>query len=466
MQARMIARTITDDGRPVDIAATPSYVVVQIISDGCILAQHVLLSAKYRDLPIGRIARLSQGEAYAMFRMARWPDTEGIPVCPNCGVVGSWTLGDHAVPGDKRQFRCKDKACRKKFSVTSGTLLHSRKLDYVTLLMVVKLFSMGSKGIPAILLGNEADISVKSAFVNSHKLREAQIKAQLGRQLHGIVEIDGSVYGGYYHQVNERADRVDLRKLGDITGKKMSMVVARERSTADRVGLSMCTIVPHEADSRLWVFDSVDRMATVHADDASHWDQLRVALNVNQVNHSQRYFDKGVCTNQGESFFSRVDRMEMGTHHHIAGPYLWGYGCDAVWREDHRRETQAEKFDDLLRALLANTVSRTMKGYWQRHLEGVADEPGLLNRLGAEHDHDADSIAVAKEIAADEGRMSREDVAKAFGEEAAEKAFGPEEKPTKRKWKRRAPFAPKKPSARPEPWSELKKPAGLPSFNP
>lgn len=464
MQALAIAHTITDDGMSVDMAGASSYVMVQTTVDGCILAQHVLLSAKYRDLPIGKIARLSPGQAYAMFRMARWPDTEGVPVCPKCGVIGAWTLGDHAAPGDKRQFRCKDKACRSKFSVTSGTLLHSRKLDYVTLLMVVKLFSMGSKGIPAVLLGNEADISVKSAFVNAHKIREAQIKAQLDRQLHGIVEIDGSVYGGYYHQVNERKDRIDLRKAGDITGKKMSMVVARERSTRDRVGLSMCTIVPHEADSRPWVFDSVDRMATVHADDASHWDSLRVALNVDQVNHSQRYYDKGVCTNQGESFFSRVDRMEMGTHHHIAGPYLWGYGCDAVWREDHRRETQAEKFDDLLRALLSNSVSRTMKGYWQRHLEMIPDTSGSHAPLN-DADHDADAVAIVAETG-DEGRMSREDVVKAFGPEAAEQMFGSEKKRNGREWKSRKPFAPKRPSVRPEPWSELQRPLGLPSFTP
>lgn len=442
------------------------------------MAQHVLLSADYRDLPVAKIARMSESKAYAMFRMARWPKTEGEPICPHCGGEG-WTLGNHNQPEhewwdaeneriikgkkDKRQFKCS--ACRRKFSVTSGTLLHSRKLDLRTILIAVKLFSEGSKGISAIALANLSDMAYKSSFVLSHKMRESQIKAQLGRQLHGVVEIDGSVYGGYYHQVNERKDRVDLRRLGDITGKKMTMVVARERSCADRVGLSACTIVPHEADSRPFVFDTVDRMASVHADDGSHWDTLRVALNVDQVNHSQRYFDKGVCTNQAESFFSRVDRMEMGTHHHIAGPYLWGYGCDAVWREDHRRETQAEKFDDLLGALLNNTVSRTMKGYWQRHLEGIEADPGLLDRLGAEVDDD-DAIAVAGEIVADEGRMTREDVATVFGEEYAEQTFGPVEKQSSRKWKARKPYAPRKPSVRPEPWSELKKPIGLPSFTP
>lgn len=91
------------------------------------------------------------------------------------------------------------------------------------------------------------------------------------------MEVDGSVYGGYYHEVNERKDRADLRKLGDITGKRMSMVVARERSTSDCVGLRMCAIVPHEADSRPWIVDSVDRMATVPVHLASQ-DLLKTNL--------------------------------------------------------------------------------------------------------------------------------------------------------------------------------------------
>lgn len=102
---------------------------------------------------------MSESKAYAMFCMARWPKTDGEPICPHCGGEG-WTLGDHNQPEhewwdvenermikgkkDKRQFRCK--ACRKKFSVTSGTLLHSRKLDLRTILIALKLFSEGSKG--------------------------------------------------------------------------------------------------------------------------------------------------------------------------------------------------------------------------------------------------------------------------------------------------------------------------------
>lgn len=338
--------------------------------------------------------------------------------------------------------------------MTSGTLLHGRKLDYSTILFAIGLFVAGAKGSSSIELGNSCDINNKTAWVLCQKIREAQIKGQLGRQLSGIVEIDGSTYGGHIHQVNEKSERMDRRKLGNITGKELSVVVARERSTKGRVGLSVCTVVPHESDGRPFIVDSVDRFAKVFADDGSHWDALRVAFDVSQVNHSQRYYDKGVCTNQAESYFSRLDRMEMGTHHHIAGDYLWGYACDAVWREDKRRDTQSDRFKSIVSGLLGNPVSRTMKGYWQRHLEVISEEPDL----------EATMIAHDQDLAADEAEgMSNEDIVALFGHGAL---------PVQRRqrsegaWKPRKPFASKKPDNRPKPWSELQRSIGLPSFIP
>ncbi|MBA4760295.1 hypothetical protein [Sphingomonas sp.] len=107
-----------------------------------------------------------------------------------------------------------------------------------------------------------------------------------------------------------------------------------------------------------------------------------------------------------------------------------------------------------------------MKGYWQRHLENVPDVAAMVAEID-DGEHDADAIAVPRQAAADEGRMSRKDVLKAFGPEAADDMFGtPRKSMSNRKWKARAPFAPKRPSSRPEPWSELRHPAGLPSFTP
>lgn len=49
------------------------------------MAQHYLLSAEARNLSILKIATMSEMEAFKTFKMIRWSETEGEPVCPCCG---------------------------------------------------------------------------------------------------------------------------------------------------------------------------------------------------------------------------------------------------------------------------------------------------------------------------------------------------------------------------------------------
>jgi hypothetical protein len=72
------------------------------------------------------------------------------------------------------------------------------------------------------------------------------------------------------------------------------------------------------------------------------------------------------CTNQAESFFSRLRRAEIGTHHHIAGPYLAAYAAEMDWREDNRRESNGAQYSAILAAAAKHPISRQWKGYWQR----------------------------------------------------------------------------------------------------
>jgi len=76
--------------------------------------------------------------------------------------------------------------------------------------------------------------------------------------------------------------------------------------------------------------------------------------------------DEGVCTNQAESYFSRLRRMEVGTHHHIAGPYLNSYASEASWREDNRRIANGEQAAKVGYAAMASKQSCRFSGYWQR----------------------------------------------------------------------------------------------------
>ena len=58
------------------------------------------------------------------------------------------------------------------------------------------------------------------------------------------------------------------------------------------------------------------------------------AYDTKRINHSIAFCNDGACTNQAESYFSRLRRAEWGQHHHISGKYLGAYAREMAWRED------------------------------------------------------------------------------------------------------------------------------------
>jgi transposase-like protein len=317
------------------------------------MAQHFLLSAEARTLSLKQVFRMGEDAAYEAFRRMRWPETEGEAVCPKCGCLDTYNITS------RRRFKCV--ACYAQFSVTSGTIFASRKLSYTDLLAAIVIFVNGAKGVSALQVSRDLDIQYKTAFVLSHKLREAMALELAGRELNGVVEIDGGYFGGYAKQENEKADRKDRRLRMNQTGKRQCVVIMRERG-----GRSLPFVVRNEGDAVPFVRDHVGTLATIHADEGTGWDALHAGWDTKRINHSVRFMDKGVCTNQAESYFSRLRRMETGTHHHIAGPYLYAYAGEASWREDNRRVPNGGQAALVTRAAMVSPVSRKWAGYWQR----------------------------------------------------------------------------------------------------
>ena len=315
--------------------------------------QHFLLSAAARTLSLKQVFTMGEAKAYETFCELRWPENDGEAICPKCGCTETYNITS------RRRFKCV--ACYHQFSVTSGTIFASRKLSFTDLLAAIVIFVNGAKGVSALQVSRDLDVQYKTAFVLSHKLREAMALEQQNRSLNGVVEIDGGYFGGYVKPENVKADRKDRRLVANRTGKRQCVVIMRERG-----GTSLPFIVRNAGDAVPFVRDHVGTLATIHADEGTGWDALHAGWDTKRVNHSVQFMDKGVCTNQAESFFSRLRRMEVGTHHHIAGPYLSAYAQEASWREDNRRTSNGAQAGLVLEAAMASPVSRTWKGYWQR----------------------------------------------------------------------------------------------------
>jgi len=315
--------------------------------------QHFLLSAAARSISLKAVFKMGEDKAYETFCMLRWPETEGEAVCPKCGCVETYNITS------RRRFKCV--GCYHQFSVTSGTIFASRKLSFTDLLAAIVIFVNGAKGVSALQVSRDLDIQYKTAFVLSHKLREAMAREDMGRKLDGIVETDGAYFGGYVKPANFKKDRRDRRFLENRSGKRQSVIVIRERN-----GQSLTFVGKSEAAGVAHVLDNVSKDAVLHADEASHWDALHGAYDARRINHSECYSDGNACTNMAESFFSRLRRAEIGTHHHIAGPYLAAYSAEMSWREDNRRVDNGNQAMMVANAALAAPQSRTWGGYWQR----------------------------------------------------------------------------------------------------
>jgi hypothetical protein len=317
------------------------------------MAQHFLLSAAARTLSLASVARMSDEEAYEAFRLIRWSDTQGDPVCPRCGCLGAYAYKTRKV------FRCV--ACKHQFSVTSDTIFSSRKLPIRDYLLAIAIFVNGVKGHPALQLSRDLDCQYKTAFVLSHKLREAMASEMKDATVSGEVEIDGLYAGGHVRPNNRKVDRVDRRRAEHQTGKRRSVVVMRERN-----GKTLPFVFTSEDAAIPTIRERVAIGSTIHADEAAHWDALHARYLTKRINHSESYSDGEACTNQAESFFSRVRRAEIGIHHHIAGPYLAAYANEMAWREDNRRVSNGVQYLMVADAALKHPVSEQWCGYWQR----------------------------------------------------------------------------------------------------
>jgi len=273
------------------------------------MCQHFLLSAKARTLSLKAIYAAGEDKAYETFCKLRWSATDGEPVCPRCGGL------EHYKISTRRRFKCA--ACSHQFSVTSGTIFASHKLSFTDLLAAICIVTNGAKGVSALQLSRDLGINFKTAFVFSHKLREAMASETKAHDLAGEIEIDGAYFGGHVRPENRKEDRVDRRLSENRSDKRRVVVALRQRK-----GRTLTSVFRGEDDAVPMIRARVKPGSTVYADEASSWDVLHGWFTAKRINHSLAFFDDGVCTNQAESFLSRLSRMVGGEQKKVYAQYL------------------------------------------------------------------------------------------------------------------------------------------------
>jgi transposase-like protein len=323
------------------------------------MAQHFLLTREAKTLTLAQVFKMTDAEAETMFRKLRWND--GQAICSACGSLDPYECRR---PNGALRFRCS--ACRKDFTITSGTLFASHKLPLRSYLAFVAIACNEVKGKSALALSRDLGVSYKSAFVLMHKLREAMAEALRGRIIGGegkVAEIDAGYFGGYVKPANRREDRKDRRLFENRSGKRKAVIIIRERN-----GNSVPAVFASEGAALAFIKSRMAPGTTVHADESPNWNDLHGRFEMQRINHLEAYSADGACANWAELFFSRLRRMEIGHNHHIAGAYLVRYAQEAAWREDHRRMSNGEQVNAVARLAVGRGKSVDFTGCWQRHV--------------------------------------------------------------------------------------------------
>jgi transposase-like protein/DNA-directed RNA polymerase subunit RPC12/RpoP len=114
----------------------------------------------------------------------RWPP--GF-VCPKCGAQHGQMLA-------KGHIQCA--GCRYQAFVTAGTVMHRSHLPLTKWFLAFYLMRQDKRGISAVQLSRQLDVTYKAAWYLLHRVRKAMGQRNSRYLLSGIVEFDDAYFGG------------------------------------------------------------------------------------------------------------------------------------------------------------------------------------------------------------------------------------------------------------------------------
>ena len=284
----------------------------------------------------------TEDKARKHFENLRWGKERH---CPHCGSVETKVASHKEMP-----YWCP--ACRKYFSVKTGSLMEGSKLSYRKWLMAIYLMSTSLKGVSSTKLGNDIGVQQRSAWSLSHRIRQAY--ANNASELFGkVVEIDEAYLGGL--ERNKHKDK-KLKKGRGPVGKE-AVVAIKEREGKKVKALQVKST---DAQTLHWiVMKNVAPGTTVYSDDHRSYLGLKDhGYKHEVVHHSVGEYVKGEAhTNGVESFWALLKRGYHGVYHKMSVKHLQKY------IDEFSNRTNVRQLDtiDQINATIAGLVGKRLK---------------------------------------------------------------------------------------------------------
>src|SRR5438067_3042820 len=309
-----------------------------------------------------RAATQSETAAVEFLEQQRWGDA---PACPRCGVADVYrmTAADGARNKDYR-WRCR--GCKQMFTVRTGTIFEESRLPLRVWVYAFWKACSSKKGISALQLSREMEITHKSALFVLRRIRHGP-GSENAPKLTGTIEADETYVGGrprrffgytHKHKTGRGTHKVPVmgvvQRGGDVRFRLL------DRLTSDRLS----EVLAENADltCRLITDEYVGYQGVGKAFQGGH-EAVKHAIG--------EYVRKGtdVHSNTIEGVFSLIKRGVMGTFHSVSRKHLPNYLNEFEFRWNTR------KLDDGQRVARA---IRQVDGKRLEYRESVDNPPYLV----------------------------------------------------------------------------------------
>jgi transposase-like protein len=268
------------------------------------------------DIPLACSNELA---AVEFLEKQRWgADT----ACVHCGSVNVYKMIDSKTGERSKRYlwRCRD--CKLQYTVRIGTVYEESRIELRHWCYAFWRASTSKKGVSALEIKRQCQISYKSALFLMNRIRFAMAPDGTSPKLTGLVECDETYIG-------PRKPRYKgTSKRGRGTSKTpVFCAVSREGEIRRRIVADVTTETIESA-----IREEVDRSAHLMTDEFSAYRRIgpEYAGHTTVCHATKEYARGNAHTNTAESSHALVKRGIIGIYHNVSREYLHRY----LWQYD------------------------------------------------------------------------------------------------------------------------------------
>lgn len=305
------------------------------------------------------VAEMSEDDCFHFFVGIRWPDGVCCPRCQNKKLC---------FRADRKQWLCRNKACKYYFTLTSGTFLNSLKLRYKDILFGIALIcaekDSGSSSMLARNMGIDEDTAldfrhrINNALKNdTFELVENHLVAK--NKLTGDIQMDATGIHPRFRRPNlhyiEKTDEYKANKKAN-RAKNSHCLIAIHSEELKRT-MTLVVDAENQQTATQMALNCVEKGSHIFTDCHAAYNLLSEnGFEHTKVNHQFCFKDKkGNHTNYVESTFARIKGFRRSMLH-FSKQHIQGYAC--YFDFHYCKATVGEKMQEISRVLFATDEHR------------------------------------------------------------------------------------------------------------